>query len=268
MYTIGEFSKLSRTTVKTLRYYANESLLLPSKTDMITGYRYYEAEQLNELYRIQGLRQAGVSIRDIHQILLDGEYEEILRKKRGELENNLSLIQSQISQIDFMLGEGKEMNYSVTIKDIPEYMVYSKVLHLNTYSDCMETIPAIGEKLAKVNPTLKCVVPDYCFCRCLDREYREKDITVEYCQAVVSEGIPIDDIIFKTIPAIKVASVLHKGPYETIGAAYAFVMKWVEDNNYVCCDFPRESYIDGIWNKENPAEWLTEIQVPIKPALE
>ncbi|MCQ2969903.1 MAG: MerR family transcriptional regulator, partial [Clostridium sp.] len=32
---------------------------------------------------------------------------------------------------------------------------------------------------------------------------------------------------------------------------------------YIPCDNPRESYIDGIWNKENPEEWLTEIQVPI-----
>ena len=26
----------------------------------------------------------------------------------------------------------------------------------------------------------------------------------------------------------------------------------------------RESYIDGVWNKEDESEWLTEIQVPIK----
>jgi hypothetical protein len=27
---------------------------------------------------------------------------------------------------------------------------------------------------------------------------------------------------------------------------------------------PRESYIDGCWNKEDPNDWLTEIQVPVK----
>ena len=41
-------------------------------------------------------------------------------------------------------------------------------------------------------------------------------------------------------------------------------MKWIEDNGYACCDFPRESYTDGIWNKESPEEWLTEIQVPVE----
>jgi hypothetical protein len=29
-------------------------------------------------------------------------------------------------------------------------------------------------------------------------------------------------------------------------------------------DAPRESSIDGIWNKDSEEEWLTEIQIPIK----
>jgi len=266
MYSIGEFSKLSRTTVKTLRYYANEGLLLPAKIDRITGYRYYEAFQLTDLYRIQELRQAGVSIEDIRRIISDGGSTEILRKKRQELQNSLAQIQSQLSQIDFMLGEVKHMDYSVTMKEIPECLVYSRTMKIDSYSELMQEIPATGEKLAKVNPSLKCVVPDYCFCRYLDKEFREHDITAEYCQAVVSEGTPVDDIIFKTIPAATVVSILHRGPYESIGSAYAFVFKWIEDNGYSCCDYPRESYIDGIWNKESADEWLTEIQVPIIPA--
>ncbi len=27
---------------------------------------------------------------------------------------------------------------------------------------------------------------------------------------------------------------------------------------------PRESYIDGIWNRESSSEWLTEVQVPLR----
>jgi len=51
--------------------------------------------------------------------------------------------------------------------------------------------------------------------------------------------------------------------YVTLGAAYAAVFKWIEDNGYIASDFPRESYIDGIWNKESEEDWLTELQVPI-----
>ena len=38
----------------------------------------------------------------------------------------------------------------------------------------------------------------------------------------------------------------------------------VKKNNYEIINFPRECYIDGMWNKDNVEEWLTEIQIPIK----
>lgn len=41
-------------------------------------------------------------------------------------------------------------------------------------------------------------------------------------------------------------------------------MKFIEDNGYEMAGFPRECYIDGIWNKEDKEDWLTEIEVPIK----
>lgn len=39
--------------------------------------------------------------------------------------------------------------------------------------------------------------------------------------------------------------------------------KWIEENGYQVLDNPRESYIDGIWNKESKDEWLTELQIPV-----
>ena len=60
-----------------------------------------------------------------------------------------------------------------------------------------------------------------------------------------------------------VVSVLHKGVYQALSNAYAFVFKWIEENGYAAADYPRESYIDGIWNKENEEDWLTELQIPI-----
>jgi effector-binding domain-containing protein len=61
-----------------------------------------------------------------------------------------------------------------------------------------------------------------------------------------------------------VVSVLHRGAYDNLGEAYAYAMQWVEQNGYQIIDNVRESYIDGIWNKENVDDWLTEIQVPVR----
>ncbi len=46
----------------------------------------------------------------------------------------------------------------------------------------------------------------------------------------------------------------HKGAYDNLGEAYAYIMKYAEDNGYKIAGLARESYIDGIWNKESVDE--------------
>ena len=67
MYRIGEFSRMAKVTIKTLRYYEKEALLKPSYVDNYTGYRYYDSKQLIELSKIMMLRQLGLSIKDINK---------------------------------------------------------------------------------------------------------------------------------------------------------------------------------------------------------
>ena len=42
------------------------------------------------------------------------------------------------------------------------------------------------------------------------------------------------------------------------------LLKYIEDNGYEICGNIRESYIDGVWNKESEEEWLSEIQIPVR----
>ncbi|MBU5582196.1 GyrI-like domain-containing protein [Enterococcus sp. S181_ASV_20] len=61
---------------------------------------------------------------------------------------------------------------------------------------------------------------------------------------------------------------MHKGPYENIPRAFAAAIKFVEDNDYEIIGSIRESYIDGMWNKDSEDDWLTEIQIPVKKSEE
>ena len=56
MYKIGEFSKMSKATIKALRYYEKEGLLKPAFINQNTSYRYYESSQLVEVSKIISLR--------------------------------------------------------------------------------------------------------------------------------------------------------------------------------------------------------------------
>lgn len=52
MLKIGDFSKLTRISIRMLRHYEKIGLLKPNEVDDFTGYRYYSVEQLTEANRI------------------------------------------------------------------------------------------------------------------------------------------------------------------------------------------------------------------------
>ena len=55
MLKIGEFSKMSKVTIKALRYYEKEGLLIPKHIDNFNGYRYHESNQLIDISKIISL---------------------------------------------------------------------------------------------------------------------------------------------------------------------------------------------------------------------
>ena len=71
-------------------------------------------------------------------------------------------------------------------------------------------------------------------------------------------GKETEQIRFKKLSPAPAICVYHKGPYDTLGEAYAFAYQWVKENGYRPIQGAREHYIDGMWNKENHEEWLTE----------
>lgn len=265
MYRIGMFSQISKTTVKTLRYYDEVGLLKPIYVDEQTGYRYYATWQLFRLHEILSLRQMGFSIEETEVILSGHEITDVLERRKKELEHQYDEVQKRIFQIDYYIKKRREgMNYKAMIKEIPECIVFSKRLRIPNYDALMQVVPEIGRQVSEANPSLQCAEPFYCFNVYHDGEYKEKDIDVEVCEAVTEFGIETEGIVFKKSPAITAVCTMHKGPYSEIGAAYAYLFDWIEKNNYKVAANPRESFIDGIRNKESEEEWLTELQIPIQ----
>ena len=266
MFRIGEFSKLTKTTVKALRYYDEIDLLKPEFVDEETKYRFYTTKQLVKLHKIQSFRQIGLSIDEIKLIMSGHCTKLILEKRKNEIKGTIAESNAQLSRIEFIL-QGKEeesiMNYQAILKELPECIVYSKQMTVPSYDSYFELIPAIGEEVMAANPGLRCTIPAYCFIKYLDNEYKDKNINIEFCEAVNKIGKDTGDIKFKKIESVFAVSVMHKGAYAGFAKAYAYAFKWIEENKYIIVDSPRENYMDGIWNKESEDEWLTELQIPL-----
>jgi DNA-binding transcriptional MerR regulator len=68
-YSIGEFSQVTGLSVKTLRFYHEKGILVPSSVDETTGYRFYDAGKVEKARVIMRLRQMEFSIEDIAAVL-------------------------------------------------------------------------------------------------------------------------------------------------------------------------------------------------------
>lgn len=266
MYRIGEFSALSKTTIKTLRYYEKEGLIIPRRVDEFTGYRYYDSSQLDEVARIVNLRKLGFSIKDIKRVLSGAQLEQLLNERLHDVEAEIENHKRQLAEINRMIKE-INMSQEIITKKLTRCTVYYKEGIIKDYSELTGFIIQSGAECQQLNPSIKCVQPDYCFVNYLDGQYKEKDIKVRYAQAVVPQDEPFaenESIKFKTLEEVNAVCIYHKGAYDELGKSYSAIMKHIEENGFEIADFPRERYIDGVWNKDDVNEWLTEIQVPIK----
>ncbi|MGN0807698.1 MAG: GyrI-like domain-containing protein [Candidatus Coproplasma sp.] len=263
MYKIGEFSLLSKMTVKALRFYEEQGLIKPCFVDEFTSYRYYSADQLAQVEFIVKLREIGLSVKDIKRVFSGEDLNLILEERKKSIDEQIGLCNSQLLKIKLMQKE-QAMKEQIFIKEIPEYTVYYKDGKIANFGEIPAFVLWAGTECAKANPNLKCVEPNYCYLSYLDGEYREENIAIRYVEAVESVGVETENIKFTTIPKTKCVCIQHKGAYADMRSSYNEIIKYIEDNGLKIDGFPRECYIDGCWNKQNEDDYLTEIQFPVK----
>lgn len=265
MYSIGEFSKINRITTKTLRHYDKIGLMKPSRIDAWTGYRYYSPDQLVLIREILAFRDMGFSLIEIKELIINGPKEELLDKRIKEIELDITNSRNQLERtLQFRTNENRrdDMSSRIYIKELPEVIVASMRTVVPGYDTYFDIVPKMGEYMKSVGA--KCIEPFYCFTIYHDGEFKETDIDVEVCEAVEDYCKESDKVKFKKIHFVeKAACIMHKGPYRTIKDSYNKLFLWVEENGYTILDNPRESYIDGVWNRDSEDNWLTEIQLPV-----
>ncbi len=99
--SIGEFSRLTHLSVRTLRRYHEGGLLVPSHVDDLTGYRYYSAAQIPTAQVIHRLRELDVPLPAVRRILDAGDpgarsalVAEHLRRLESELDRTWAAVRS------------------------------------------------------------------------------------------------------------------------------------------------------------------------------
>ena len=263
LYKIGMFANMNRITIKTLRYYDEQNLIKPVYVDKENGYRYYRAGQIADLHRILALRGMGFSIEDIRKIINGEEEKKLLQEKKQEILKEIATLTAKLAEVEsYLYKDDIALSQPVLIKKVPKVEVCTMEKIIESYDALFEIMPEMGEEMEKLGCV--CEEPEYCFTQYLEQGYKENDILVEICQAVTEKKEDSEKVKFKTLPEVEVACIFHKGSYDTFHKSYAVILNYIEDNGYEICGNIRESYIDGVWNKDSTEEWLSEIQIPVR----
>lgn len=114
MYKISDFAKETNISVKTLRYYDEIDFFKPSYVDFFSGYRYYSDDQIDELKKINDLKEIGLSLNEI-KMFLNNNDSQILLKKREEMSDIME-------KLDNIINNNAKVNYSILEGDYKKYV--------------------------------------------------------------------------------------------------------------------------------------------------
>lgn len=106
-YIIGEMSKMSGVSVRTLRYYDQIKLLKPSRINE-SGYRVYSSKEVDTLQQILFYREIGLCLEDIKKIIFDSKID--INKS---LESHLILLNERKKNIEILIE-----NVNKTIRNL------------------------------------------------------------------------------------------------------------------------------------------------------
>ena len=132
-YTTGELAKLCGVTVRTVQYYDSRNILVPSALTE-GGRRLYSEEDLQQMRIICFLRDLGLPINAIGQLLADEHPEAVLEllleQQEALLRQEVSQRKEQLQKLDQLRKGMQQMErFSVeTIGDIAYHMDHKKKL--------------------------------------------------------------------------------------------------------------------------------------------
>lgn len=271
MIRIGDFSKLSRVSIKALRLYDEMGLLKPVEVDRFTGYRYYEFNQLPRLYRILALKDLGFSLEEIGRLLESEmpveQMRGMLRLRRAEIRQRVEAEEARLQRVELWLRvieqEDSMSKYDVVIKTIEPLKVAAVRGVVPTPPDQRslwdELISHLQEKSARM------IGPPMAIYH--DPEFKERDWDIEVVMPL-SEEIPSSQRVqVYELPEVqKMACVVHTGPFATIGEAYDALAKWIDQNGYHIVGPGRELNLrlpDKLGDQNDP-NTVNEIQYPVE----
>jgi DNA-binding transcriptional MerR regulator len=250
-YRIGEFADLAGVSANTLRYYDAIGLLNPASVDSRTGYRFYLPKQLQDLASIVALKELGVPLAKLRDVIRKPESGKLRRQVLLDLRNtvtqSIQAATQSLEWIDAALTELEQSGpVSVVVKRQPAILIASIRSKVPTYSE-IERIEQ--ELLAGVPEQSRGDLRGVLWHRCADSDYLEGEAFVALRERVSRSGVY--DVT--QLPSATLACAYS--PSDDVGSerVYNAIRRWTTVRGYRLAGPKREIYRRG----------MLEIQFPL-----
>ncbi len=267
LVSIGQFSQMTRLSLKALRLYDDNGLLTPARVDPKSGYRYYELGQANRAEAVRILRSVEMPLDEIKE-MLDADNPELAHKwlgvHRERLVERLAADERMLEYLESLMRRKEGiMPYTVKIEDIPARLIAATRLRttLRKIADDIgvgfgRLIPALtGAGIEPAGPPL-IVYHDV-----IDEE---TDGDIEICIPVARPFSGGPEVYGRELEGGTVATTTHQGRYQEISPAYHTLAGWISEHGHEVAGPPREIYLNDPQTVQ-PDELLTRIELPIHP---
>lgn len=266
MYSIGQFSIMTKISTKTLRYYDEINLLKPAKIDSENNYRYYDDDSLVTSQQIQIYKSCGMPLEKIKNILVNTQeninLKDILVSQLNLLDDKITEIHKSKSVLKSIIKtlEGGKMG-QVKLCEHEEKKVLS-IREMGNHDSIGNIISRLFETAAKLN--LKVTGPHTIIW------YEEMDFTQDSIEMEIY--IPIDNCInvqselLKTKKHQQYCEIEHIGAMATLSYSYSQIYSFVKEHNLVIVGPFEETYISNM-RFINPNDLTINLCVPVQEAI-
>ena len=270
MFSIGEFARHGRVSVRMLRHYDAIGLIRPACVDPATGYRSYQASQLDDLNRVIALKELGFTLQQLQVILEEkvsaAELRGMLKLRRAEIQASIEAETTRLARVEARL---------LTIEDetrVPVDGVVIKRLAPVRVGELAAT--AASYEPEAITPVIQPLYHDL-WQRLCSADIPAAGPAVAYYEDTPQGGIlvhaavpvavpvpaPVEGVSLADLPEVgSAAAIIHHGSMDDVLPTGQALARWIDANGYRSAGYSREVTLN--WSPD-PEQWVTELQLPI-----
>jgi DNA-binding transcriptional MerR regulator len=262
--TIGDFSRATHLSVKTLRHYHQVGLLEPRSVDSGSGYRYYGTDQIPAAQVIVRLRNLDMPVPQVKAVLAAddaGARNAIIAAHLDHLEAELARTRDAVGSLRDLIG-GPGAPRPVEYRTVPPTPAIG-VRDVVDRADILDWWQgALGELHATVRAQrLTATGPGggVFASEIFQHDRGEATVFIPVDGAVR----PIGRVTAIVVPGAELAIMTHDGGLDNVDVTYGELGSHVTRHE-LSVDGPlRENYLRSAQDSADPGDWRTEIGWPI-----